>query len=135
MVNSRITGPKREPTRRVLYQGRGRGSPFIFWPFDESDMPSIPRSNSRVTTPSALRSPVSMCARACMYVYWSAYVISGLANVRSRIHVHLKARWCKDAYISLDMRVYTYTRAYEIRRTTHAQRVCVKDGAPRSITG
>lgn len=99
-------------------------------------MPSIPRSNSRVTTPSALRSPVSLCARerVCVYVYWSAYVTSGLANVRSRIHVHSKTR-CKDAYVSLDMLVYTYTRAYEIRRTTHAQRVRVKDGAPRSITG
>ena len=33
----------------TFYQGRGRASPFIFWPFDESDMPDIPRWNTRVT--------------------------------------------------------------------------------------
>jgi len=47
----------------AFYQGRERGSPFIFWPFDESDMPSIPRWNSRVTMPSAsaLR-PACVCS-------------------------------------------------------------------------
>nr|KAF7409029.1 hypothetical protein H0235_013881 [Vespula pensylvanica] len=33
----------------TFYQGRGRSSPFIFWAFDESDMPDIPHWNSRVT--------------------------------------------------------------------------------------
>ena len=33
----------------TFYQGRGRASPFIFWPFDESDMPDIPRWNTRAT--------------------------------------------------------------------------------------
>lgn len=63
-----VVADRRESGARYLvetYQGHSRASPFIFWPFDESDMPDIPRWNSRVTMPSAWPTCVFNRVRVC----------------------------------------------------------------------